>query len=95
MTILSLVTFIGFAQNPVKVTKNGNTFVATKTNASTGYTKTDFVYVDTDGKSYVIYTHKITKGDRQGQTVCYIQKVSKKTGKTYWKEIPVKSEDLR
>lgn len=85
------------AQSPAKVEikKDGNTFVATKKAVSDGYKATDYYYKDTDGKTYQIYVHTVSKGEHQGQTKCYIQKVSRKSGKPYWKEIPVKPEDLR
>ena len=78
-----------FAQSKVEVKKEGTTFVATKTASS--YIPTEYSYRDTDGKTYQIYVHTTKKGE----TKCYIKKVSKKTGNEYWKEIPVKPEDIK
>ena len=83
----------------VNVTKEGKTFTATKvaktSSRGSGYQATGYTYIDTDGNAYEIHTHEVTKGKNAGQTKCYIQRVSKNTGKSYWKEIPVKSEELR
>lgn len=65
----------------------------TKTKAST-YTPTGYYYVDNDSIKYEIHIHTTTKGKNAGQTYCYIQKISKKTGKPYWKKIDVKPEEL-
>lgn len=77
---------------------DGNTFKAekvTKEKAKATYTKAiGKYYIDTDSVKYEIYTHTVTKGKEAGQTFCYIQKVSKKTGKPYWKRIDVKPEEL-
>ena len=81
----------------VTVTKQGKTFTATK-NASKGassYTPTGYTYIDTDGEAYEIHTHTTQRGKNAGQTKCYIQRTSKNTGKTYWKAIPVKPEELK
>jgi len=64
-----------------------------KTKTST-YTPTGYYYVDNDSIRYEIHIHTTTKGKNAGQTYCYIQKVSKKTGKSYWKKIDVKPEEL-
>ena len=65
----------------------------TKTKAST-YTPTGYYYVDRDSIRYEIHIHTTTKGKNAGQNYCYIQKVSKKTGKPYWTKINVKPEEL-
>lgn len=75
---------------------DGNTFKAEKvvrSKAST-YQATGKYYIDTDTVRYEIYTHTVSKGKEAGQTFCYIQKVSKKTGKRYWKKIDIKPEEL-
>lgn len=61
---------------------------------SSSYTPTGYYYVDRDSIRYEIHIHTTTKGKNAGQTYCYIQKVSKKTGKPYWKKIDVKPEEL-
>lgn len=97
--ILILIALVAFgatvnAQSYSKV--DNNTFQAvavTKTKAST-YTPTGYYYVDRDSVRYEIHIHTTTKGKNAGQTYCYIQKISKKTGKPYWKKIDVKPEEL-
>jgi len=93
--LIAFIATIASAQSKVEVKKEGNTFIAEKTVSTTGYTQTDYYYQDTDGITYQIYTHTISKGENQGVTKCYIRKTSKKSGKEYWKEIPVKPEDLK
>ena len=87
------------AQTKTTVHKDGHTFTATKAtganNENKGYTPTGYYYVDTDGQTYEIHTHTAQKGEHQGETFCYIQKVSKKTNKPYWKKIDVKPEELK
>ena len=85
-----LASTVCFAQSKVEVKKEGNTFVATKTTNSS-YIPTKYSYRDTDGMTYQIFVHTTKKGE----TKCYIKKISKKTGNEYWKEIPVKPEDVK
>ncbi len=59
----------------------------TRTSSGSSYIATDIKYIDTDNKTYVVYEHTFTRGTRKGQKAYFIQKVSKKTGKSYWKEI--------
>ena len=101
--ILTTVLFLALsglatAQTQTTVHKEGKTFVATKqagvNNENKGYTPTGYYYVDTDGQTYEIHTHTTQKGEHAGETKCYIQKTSKKTGRPYWKHIPVKPEEL-
>lgn len=61
---------------------------------SSSYTPTGYHYVARDSVKYEIHTHTVTKGKNAGQTNCYIQRVSKNTGKTYWQKIDVKPEEL-
>lgn len=85
-------TKVGEKKSTTKVEKvDAKTFKAVKSSSSrgTGYQPTGYSYIDTDGKKYEIYSHKIARGDRAGQTAYYIKKVSKKSGKEYWKEINV------
>lgn len=81
----------------VTIVKEGKTFTATKAGgkSGSGYQPTGYTYIDTDGNAYEIHTHEITKGKNQGKTKCYIQRVSKTSGKNYWKEIAVKPEELK
>ena len=91
-------TKVAEKKSTVKVEKvNAKTFKATKQSDTrgSGYQPTGYLYQDTDGNTYEIHTHVVSRGDAQGQTKCYIQRTSKKSGKTYWKEIPVKPEELR
>lgn len=83
-------TKVGEKKSTTKVEKVDNkTFKATKTSGASSYIATGYSYIDTDGKTYEIYSHKITRGDRAGQNAYYIKKVSKKSGKEYWKEINI------
>ena len=61
---------------------------------SSNYTPTGYYYVARDSVKYEIYIHTATKGKNAGQTHCYIQRASKKTGKSYWQKIDVKPEEL-
>lgn len=66
--------------------REGNTFIvvkSTKKNKSSSK-ETEFTVKDTDGKTYKVYVSK------HGKT--YINKVSKKTGKTYRKYIPLEDK---
>lgn len=87
------------AQTKTTVHKEGKTFVATRqangNNENKGYAPTGYYYVDTDGQTYEIHIHTTQKGEHAGETKCYIQRVSKKTGKPYWKIIAVKPEELK
>ena len=79
-------------KSSVTVTKVDNkTFKATKQSGSrgSGYKPTGYSYIDTDGKTYEIHSHVVSRGDDAGKTCYYIQRVSKKTGKTYWKKVEV------
>ena len=99
-----LVSSVCFAQQPKKadtakksnvtVTKvDSKTFKAVKQSGSssrgTGYKPTGYQYIDTDGKTYEIYSHIVTKGENAGKTQYYIEKTSKKTGNKYWKKINI------
>lgn len=86
------------AQKNVSVTKEGKTFTATRNataGSEKGYKPTGYTYVDTDGNAYEIHIHTVQKGEHAGETRCYIRRTSKKTGKPYWKIIPVKPEELK
>lgn len=79
-------------KSSVKVERvNSKTFKATKQNGSrgTGYLPTGYSYIDTDGKTYEIYSHVVSRGADAGKTCYYIQRVSKKSGKEYWKKVEV------
>lgn len=76
----------------VKVEKiDAKTFKATKSSSSRGnsYQPTGYYYIDTDGNKYEIYSHVVTKGNNAGKTQYYIQRTSKKSGKTYWKKVEI------
>ena len=70
---------------------DSKTFKATKTKGSrgTGYHPTGYQYIDTDGKTYEIYSHVVSRGVESGKTCYYIQRISKKTNKPYWKKIEI------
>lgn len=61
---------------------------------SSSYTPTGYYYIAKDSVKYEIHTHTVAKGKNAGQTYCYIQRVSQKTGKPYWQKIDVKPEEL-
>ena len=94
ITIVLMLFFGVFtiqAQNYTRV--DNTTFQSTKTKSSS-YKPTGKYFIDKDNIRYEIHVHKVSKGKDAGQTYCYIQKVSKKTGKSYWKKIDVKPEEL-
>ena len=94
---IMMMLAMGAALGQASYTKvDNNTFQATKVTRAkaTSYQPTGKYYVDKDSVRYEIHTHTVTKGKDAGQTFCYIQKVSKKTGKPYWKKIDVKPEEL-
>lgn len=80
-------------KSSVKVEKvDAKTFKATKQSGSrgSGYQPTGYSYIDTDGKTYEIHSHVVSRGADAGKICYYIQRVSKKTGNTYWKKVEVK-----
>lgn len=93
--LLLMASMTCMGQSTYKKSSNGD-YVAVKTvkKSQSTYTPTGKYYVDTDSIRYEIYLHTTTKGKNAGQTYCYIQKVSKKTGKSYWKKIDVKPKEL-
>lgn len=44
---------------------------------------TDYNYTDSDGDTYPVFLHKITKGKDVGEWTCYIERVSEETGEPY------------
>lgn len=67
---------------------DSKTFKAVKgTRSESSYTATDMVYIHTDGVKYTIYEHTFSKGARKGQKAYFVKMTSKKTGKSYWKEV--------
>jgi hypothetical protein len=92
--MLIMAGMIGFAQNPITYQKNGKTYIKIEETQSKGKKgKSSYLptgkYVEFDGKDYQVYTHVFTKGERQGQTGYFIEVVSKKSGKPYWKEVTI------
>lgn len=89
--MLIMAGMVGFAQNPITYQKNGKTYIKVEETQSKG--KSSYIptgmYVEIDGKEYQVYSHVFTKGERQGQTGYFIQATSKKSGKTYWKEVKI------
>ena len=71
-----------------------NTFKVTATTGKSSYQPTGKYYIAKDGVKYEIYLHTVTKGDNKGKTFCYIKRVSKKSGKSYWQKIDVKPEEV-
>ena len=94
---VALMLCMGTAFGQSSYTKvDNNTFQSVKVERarSSNYQPTGKYYIDRDSVRYEIHTHTVTKGADAGKTFCYIQKVSKKTGKPYWKRIDVKPEEL-
>lgn len=83
-------------KSSVKVEKvDSKTFKATKQKKEAkdkyaSYVKTGYQYIDTDGKTYELYSHKLSRGANAGQTCYYIFKISGKTGNPYPKKVEVK-----
>ncbi len=66
----------------------GKTFYAAKDSSRKSQSvKTDYVFVDTDHKQYPVFISKNGKA--------YIERVSKKTGKTWRKYLPKVTEMLK
>ena len=84
-------------ESKVTITREGKTFTAVRgeKGKASGYQPTGYTYIDTDGKAYEIHVHTTQRGKNAGHTKCYIQRTSKKSGKSYWKEIGVKPEELK
>lgn len=79
----------------IKVEKlDAMTFKASKQKKETkdkyaSYEKTSYFYIDTDGKKYEVYSHKLSRGANAGKTCYYIFKISGKTGNRYPKKIEI------
>lgn len=79
----------------VKVERvDSKTFRATKQKKEAkdkyaSYLPTGYQYIDTDGKSYEIYSHKLSRGKNAGKTAYYIFRISGKTGNRYPKKIEI------
>lgn len=100
---LVLMSTIALGQQPTKsavksstqvVKVDNKTFKSSKISKS-DYTPTGYYFETSKGERYEIYLHTPTRGDNAGVPQCYIQRTSKKTGKTYWQKIDVKPADLR
>ena len=89
--VLIMAGFVAFCQSPQTYQKNGKTYIKIEETQSRG--KSEYIptgmYVEIGGKEYQVYSHVFTKGERQGQTGYFIQSTSKKSGKTYWKEVKI------
>lgn len=83
--LLFILLFFCININAQEYKREGNTFVVVKSakKSKSSSKETKFTVKDTDGKTYKVYVSK------NGKT--YINKVSKKSGKTYRKY--VKLED--
>ena len=102
---LVFMSIIAMGQQPTKsavksstqiVKVDNKTFKASKISKSkSNYTPTGYYFETSRGEKYEIYLHTPTRGDSAGVPRCYIQRTSKKTGKTYWQKIDVKPADLR
>ena len=86
---LLAVSMAGFCQQPKETyQKNGKTYLKLKEGrqSSSSYVPTNY-WVEYKGQDYQVYSHKFTKGKRQGETGYFIRVKSAKTGKEYWKEV--------
>ena len=95
LLLAMLIMAAGMSVNAQQVRKvDAKTYevVSQRKSSSNGvsYVPTDIKLKDGD-TIYTVYKHTFTRGKRTGETAFFIQKVSKKTGKLYWKE--VKLED--
>lgn len=70
------------------VKREGKTFIAGSSRASSDDIATTYVWKDKSGKEYPIFLHKYTKGDKAGKWCAYVVKVSAKTNKEYKYYIP-------
>lgn len=70
------------------VKREGKTFIAGSSRASSDDIATTYIWKDKSGKEYPIFLHKYTKGDKAGQWTAYVIKVSAKTNKEYKYYIP-------
>ena len=96
LIIMLLLCGVCYAQKSTVSKVNDNTFTVSKSEAkSSVYTATGNYYVDAKGVKYEIYTHTCMRGENAGKTQCYIQKMSKKTGKPYWVKVDVNPKDLK
>lgn len=104
--VIALMSVITMGQQPTKVAEqksstqvvkvDNKTFKSSKISKSkSDYTPTGYYFETSKGDKYEIYLHTPTRGDSAGVPQCYIQRTSKKTGKSYWQKIDVKPADLR
>lgn len=102
---LVLMSTIALGQQPTKsavksqsqvVRVDNKTFKSNKmSHSKSDYTPTGYYFETSKGDKYEIYLHTPTRGDNAGVTQCYIQRTSKKTGKSYWQKIPVTPDELK
>lgn len=100
---LVLMSIIAVGQQPTKVAEKSSTQVVKVDNktfksskaSKSNYTPTGYYFETSKGEKYEIYLHTPTRGANAGVPQCYIQRTSKKTGKTYWQKIPVTPEELK
>lgn len=89
-------TKVGESKTTQVVKVDNKTFKATNSRKSGGdYKPTGYYWETSKGEKYEIYIHTISRGDNAGKKACYIKRVSKKTGKSYWSKIDVKPENLK
>ena len=95
--ILMMLTMgVCFGQSSYTKVDN-NTFQAVKVERAkdtNAYKPTGKYYIAKDGVKYEIYLHTCTRGENKGKTFCYIQRISKKSGKARWEKIDIKPEEL-
>ena len=75
------------------VKREGKTFIASSSGASSDDVATTYIWKDKSGKEHPIFLHKYTKGEKAGKWGAYVMKVSAKTNKEYKYYIP-KGEEI-
>ena len=72
------------------IKREGDTFVqiTTRQSADNADQETAYKWRDSKGNEYPIWLHTYVKGEKAGQTTCYVWRVSQKTGKKYKYYLP-------
>jgi hypothetical protein len=78
--IIALAILLGSFAGNAEVKREGNTFKTEQTSSASTGTQTKYTWQDKEGTEYPIFITK--KG------ACYVNKVSKKTGKEYKYYLP-------
>lgn len=82
LALLAVAVSAG-AQDTKTYTREGDTFVQTKSEVLPNDQVTAYKWRDSKGNEYPIILHTYTKGEKAGRTTCYVVRTSAKTGKQY------------